>query len=79
MLGEKISGKVDRRKKKAEGLLNNPSAKVKDSVRKSLQSSLKAEVKGIEEITHLDIEASKENLSHFLNMVHKVWLNTLPG
>ena len=79
LLGEKISGKVDLRKKKAEGLLNNPSANVKESMRKKLQSSLKAEVKGIEEITQIDIDASKESLSHFLKMVHKVWLNTLPG
>ena len=79
LLGEKISGKVDLRKKKAEGLLNNPSADVKESMRKTLQSSLKAEVKGIEEITQIDVDASKESLSHFLKMVHKVWLNTLPG
>lgn len=79
LLAERLLGKLDRKKQKVGGLLDNPSAPVKESERKRLESTLSSELKGVEEITAIDIEPNKESLNHFLKTVHKVWLNTLPG
>tara|TARA_B100001939_G_scaffold219657_1_gene189077 strand:+ start:6563 stop:7678 length:1116 start_codon:yes stop_codon:yes gene_type:complete len=79
LLAERLLGKMDRQKKKADGLLNNPSSSIKDSQRKRLESAMTSEAQGIQQITQASIDPTKESLNQFLQIVHTVWLNTLPG
>ena len=79
LLSEKLLAKMDSQKKKADGLLNDPSSSIKDGQRKKLESALSSEALGLEQIAKSTVQATKENLSQFLTDVHKVWLNTLPG